>query len=209
MEYYLCILDFEATCWENNENKEQMEIIEFPSVLYKITEKEDKSIIEFVGEFAEYVKPTRNTILTKFCTNLTGITQSTVDKADIIQNVYKRHRVWIANNVPINSRFIIGTCGHWDLATQLPREIKNKNLQKHSYYGKYINVKYEFQNFYKIKCGGMTDMLSKLNINLEGRHHSGIDDSRNTAQIMIRMINDGYKYSNMTINDVTDKKYIY
>ena len=38
MKYYLCVLDFEAICWENSTNKEQMEIIEFPSALYKITE---------------------------------------------------------------------------------------------------------------------------------------------------------------------------
>ncbi len=33
MEYYLCILDFEATCWEGSVNADEMEIIEFPSVL--------------------------------------------------------------------------------------------------------------------------------------------------------------------------------
>ena len=37
--YYLCVLDFEATCWKDSTNKEKMEIIEFPSVLYKIDEK--------------------------------------------------------------------------------------------------------------------------------------------------------------------------
>lgn len=204
MEYYLCILDFEATCWINSENKEQMEIIEFPSVLYKINET--TKTIEFVSEFSEYVRPTINPILTPFCTELTGITQETVDKADIINNVYKRHRVWISQNVSPGSNFIIGTCGHWDLATQLPREIKNKNLKKEKYYATYINVKDEFKNFYKTKCGGMTDMLKKLNIELEGRHHSGIDDSRNTAKIMLKMIADGHKYSDFVINKVGENK---
>ncbi len=37
MEYYLCVLDFEATCCDKDEfTRKQMEIIEFPSVLYKI-----------------------------------------------------------------------------------------------------------------------------------------------------------------------------
>jgi inhibitor of KinA sporulation pathway (predicted exonuclease) len=48
----------------------------------------------------------------------------------------------------------------------------------------------------------MTDMLDKLNIPLEGRHHSGIDDSKNTAKIMIKMIQDGLKYSNMNIHEI-------
>lgn len=200
MYYYLCVLDFEATCWENSENKEQMEIIEFPSVLYKINEKTKKP--EFVSEFAEYVKPTINPILTNFCTELTGIQQETVDKSDTIDNVYKRHSKWLSENVPIKSNLIIATCGHWDLATQLPREIKNKSLSKHKYYSKYINVKDEFKNFYKTKCGGMTNMLEQLNIPLEGRHHSGIDDSRNTAKIMFKMIDDGHKYNDFKFHFV-------
>jgi len=201
-EYYLCVLDFEATCWENSENKEQMEIIEFPSVLFKITENEDENSDEFISIFSEYVKPTINSKLTKFCTELTGITQEVVDNSDIFKNVYKRHVKWIAENVPQDSNFIIATCGHWDLATQLKRELKNKKLASHSYYNKYINVKDEFQNFYRMKCKGMTDMLERLNIPLEGRHHSGIDDTKNIAKIMIKIIQDGHTYSNMSINQL-------
>lgn len=37
MIYFICVLDFEATCFENNEvARNKMEIIEFPSILYKI-----------------------------------------------------------------------------------------------------------------------------------------------------------------------------
>ena len=62
MEYYLCVLDFEATCWNNSEHKNQMEIIEWPSVLYKVTENENGSIAttQLIGEFQQYVKPTIN-----------------------------------------------------------------------------------------------------------------------------------------------------
>lgn len=200
MEYYLCVLDFEATCWENSENKDQMEIIEFPSVLYKINES--TNAIEFVSEFAEYVKPTKNPILTKFCTDLTGITQDTVNKADTFKKVYQRHQNWLSENIPKDMAYVIATCGHWDLATQLPRELKNKKVSKSPFYSFYINVKEEFKFFYKMKCSGMSDMLSKLNIKLEGRHHSGIDDSRNIAKIMIKMIQDGHKYDDFYFNAV-------
>lgn len=100
MEYYLCVLDFEATCWENSENVEQMEIIEFPSVLYKINET-DKTV-DLISEFAKYVRPTINHILTAFCTELTGITQEVVDKADTIDVVYQQHIEWLNNiNIPM------------------------------------------------------------------------------------------------------------
>ena len=36
------------------------------------------------------------------------------------------------------------------------------------------------------------DRVCSLGLALEGRHHSGIDDSRNIARILQRMIADGY-----------------
>ena len=187
--YYLCVLDFEATCFEHDEKpKHQMEIIEFPSILYRITDKTYK----FINQFHQYVKPTMNTILTEFCKNLTGIQQDTVNKAQTIDIVYKEHIKWLNINVPDGYEVYICTCGHWDLKTMLPREIKNKKLTSHRYYNKYINVKDEFEYFYKTKTSSMTNMLSFLKIELEGRHHSGIDDTKNISKIMMQMITDGH-----------------
>lgn len=62
---YLLILDFEATCGGNGEG----EIIEFPTLLYDLRKNEVQT------QFHEYVKPVRHPTLTKFCTELTGITQ--------------------------------------------------------------------------------------------------------------------------------------
>lgn len=203
MIYYLCVLDFEATCWKDSSNKEKMEIIEFPSVLYKIDEKNKSA--EFVSEFSKYVRPTIVPILTEFCTELTGIQQNSVDTADTIDIVYKQHRQWISEYVQPNDKFIIATCGAWDLFTQLPREIKNKSLQKNAYYNKFINVKSEFEYFYNKKSGGMANMLTKLNLPLIGRHHSGIDDTRNIAAIMLKMIKDGHLYKNYIIKNILEK----
>jgi inhibitor of KinA sporulation pathway (predicted exonuclease) len=198
MEYYLCVLDFEATCWENSENKEQMEIIEFPSVLYKINEI--NGTCEFISEFAKYVKPTMNPQLTKFCTELTGITQETVNSAETIDKVYLAHSKWIESHVPYQADFVFATCGHWDLRTQLPREIRNKNLKTKRIYKTYINVKDEFEYFYKRKAGGMLGILDFLSLKLDGRHHSGIDDTKNIAKIMLTLIKSGHRFSNFYFN---------
>ena len=42
----------------------------------------------------------------------------------------------------------------------------------------------------------MTDMLEKLNIELVGTHHSGIDDSRNIARIVQKLAKDGHIFDN-------------
>lgn len=66
---YLLVLDFEATCGESEFPRDQMEIIEFPTIVYDLQEKKE------VGRFHEYVKPVIRSRLTEYCTQLTGITQ--------------------------------------------------------------------------------------------------------------------------------------
>lgn len=199
MKYFLCVLDFEATCWDNNSKpKQQMEIIEFPSILYEIDE--EKNTQTFISKFAKYVKPCINPTLTAFCTDLTGITQSTVNSAETFKDVYTQHIKWLKTHVPFDSIFLFATCGHWDLATQLPRDIKHHKLKLHSYYTSYINVKDEFEIFYQKKAKGMTGMLDALGLKLEGRHHSGIDDTHNIAKIMLYLIENGRTYNNFNIN---------
>ena len=201
------MLDFEATCWgsDNGNMTEQMEIIEFPSVLYRVVEEyysseNIKSIdITELSTFAEYVRPTMNPVLSDFCTELTGITQATVDAADEFAAVYERHQKWLAANLPVGARLIMATYGHWDLKTQLPRELRNKALRAHEYYKTYVNVKEEFKTIMGERAGGMPDVLAKLGLPLVGRHHSGIDDTRNIARIMFVLIGRGHIYDKFTI----------
>ena len=198
MEYYLCVLDFEATCWDDNyKPKSEMEIIEFPSVLYKINEQNSTYI--FISEFQEYVKPSKNDV-SEFCTELTGITQTMVEFAPSFSDVYNKHIEWLNTNVPADKTFIIATCGHWDLRTQIHRDIKNHKLKLHSYYYYYINVKDEYENFYKMKARGMPCMLESLGLTLDGRHHSGIDDTKNIAKIILHLISEGREYKHFIIN---------
>lgn len=43
-----------------------------------------------------------------------------------------------------------------------------------------------------MKAYGMTGMLERLGMEVKGRHHSGIDDSRNIARILRRVVSDGW-----------------
>ena len=192
---YFCVLDFEATC----EDKEKREIIEFPSVLYKITKKRGKYDLNFISEFHEYVRPVIIPKLSKLCTDLTGITQDIVDRADLFENVYNRHYEWLKKNTDrIDSVYFV-TCGNWDLGVQLPKEISDKNISTYyPVYKQYLNIKKEFEEFYKVKAGSMVSMLNKLKLTLDGRHHSGIDDTKNIAKILIKMAEDGYTIARMS-----------
>jgi len=55
----------------------------------------------------------------------------------------------------------------------------------------------------EIKCEkvmGMTSMLEKLNLELDGRHHSGIDDARNIAKVAQHLIDLGLTFSHEMVH---------
>lgn len=45
-----------------------------------------------------------------------------------------------------------------------------------------------------MKASGMMDMLRILDLNHEGRHHSGIDDCKNIANIVKEMGSEGFEF---------------
>lgn len=63
---YLLVLDFEATCWNNNDRGRKNEVIEFSVVMYDVNEG------RIIDEFQQYVQPSEFPILSEFCIELTG-----------------------------------------------------------------------------------------------------------------------------------------
>ncbi|XWV26574.1 exonuclease [Tupanvirus soda lake] len=184
---FVCVLDFEATC-DDNVKYFDNEIIEFPSVLLKY---DDKNGYVVVSEFQKFCKPLKKSIITNFCNQLTGITQEQVDNGFNFPDVLNDHHKWLIAET--GGDVIILTCGFWDLGTVMISECKKWNIVPPKTYLRFINIKNDFKKFYKHNKGlGMATMLNILNINLEGRHHSGIDDCRNIAKIWQRMISDGF-----------------
>ena len=47
----------------------------------------------------------------------------------------------------------------------------------------------------KSQVYGMTDMLEKCGLKLEGRHHSGLDDSKNIASCAIACMKKGFEFT--------------
>lgn len=55
----------------------------------------------------------------------------------------------------------------------------------------WIDIRKAFGHCYK-KRGGLSYMLKQLDIEPRGMLHCGLDDSRNIASIVIRIIRDGF-----------------
>ncbi|CAD7965167.1 unnamed protein product [Amoebophrya sp. A120] len=181
---YYAILDFEATC--EHDHSIEPEVIEFPTVIL------DVETLEVVAEFRKFVKPVLNPKLKYFCRNLTGITQEEVDNAGDFPGVYQDWKGFMAH-FP-NSLLI--TCGDWDVETMLPGQLKLCGLPD-DVERSFCNIKIIFANllgdprkhknyvYYRNnKQDAMVIMLEACALQLDGRHHSGLDDSRNIAKIV-------------------------
>jgi inhibitor of KinA sporulation pathway (predicted exonuclease) len=181
---HLVVLDFEATCDDVAPPKPQ-EIIEFPSVLLRVSEER----FEVVDAFESFVRPVHHPTLTPFCTALTGIQQRDVDAAPPFPEVLAAHLAWLrSHGLPLEGElpYAFVTCGDWDLRTMLPNQLRASGLDDvPAPYRRWVNVKVPFRAWRPRKgAAGMPQMLALLGLELEGRHHRGIDDCRNIVKIV-------------------------
>ena len=70
----------------------------------------------------------------------------------------------------------------------LPSQCALLGVQVPDYFRRWINVKILFMQALGIKGRGLAMMLQHLGLQLEGRHHSGIDDCRNILQILVSLV---------------------
>lgn len=185
---YICVVDFEATCEENNPRNFIHEIIEFPIVLI------DTHTLEIVDSFQEYVKPQLNPKLSDFCVELTGITQEMVDKADPFPRVLRRVVDWLQEKeLGTKYKYTLLTDGSWDMSKFLHTQCRLSRLRYPPFARNWINIRKSYGNYYKVARNQtrLNCMLENLGMRYEGRPHCGLDDSRNIARVAIRMLKDG------------------
>ncbi|KAL0486969.1 exoribonuclease [Acrasis kona] len=192
---FLCVIDFEATCDDYNVNHgdQLQEIIEFPAVLL------DTEVLKVVDTFQVFIKPEVEPILTDFCKNLTGITQDQIDNGINLLDAMKRFDDWLhvthsVISTGLERNFAIATDGPWDIKNMLFNDCKRKNILDYfhdvKYYSEWVNVRRMYKSEYG-RAGGITSQLQGLNMTFEGKEHCGLDDAKNIARIVIKMITDG------------------
>lgn len=195
------VLDFEATC-EADRHIADAEVIEFPMVLV------DARTATPVAEFQRYVRPVKNPVLSRFCTELTGITQDMVRGRDPFPVVYSEALQFLAEaglgDAPPMRSYCVVTCGDWDLKTMLPAQLRVSGQQ---------GTPLSFQRWCNLKkcmsqlgfgngsggggpapplgLSGIPDMLQMVGLPMQGRHHSGIDDCRNLAAVLCALLRRG------------------
>ncbi|XP_070811297.1 ERI1 exoribonuclease 2 [Pituophis catenifer annectens] len=193
---YLIIIDFESTCWKDV--RRCQEIIEFPAVLLNTSNGEIET------EFHMYVQPQEHPTLSEFCIELTGIKQDQVDEGVPLHISLSQFSKWI-HKIQEEKNIVFGSTGaapeeklcafvtwsDWDLGICLHYECKRKQLRKPNILNSWIDLRATYKSFYSRKPQGLNGALKDVGITFEGREHSGLHDSRNTARLAWKMIRDG------------------
>ena len=77
----------------------------------------------------------------------------------------------------------------------LPAQCSLSGIPVPWYASKWVNIRKHYRRFYKVEkfqtILTLEIILENLGMRFEGRPHSGIDDARNIAKILVKMIHDG------------------
>lgn len=79
----------------------------------------------------------------------------------------------------------------WDMARFLRGQCEISEIPYPKWAKRWINVRKSFSNFYDLTKVKLTTMLEHLGLVFEGHHHSGLDDSRNIARVVLCLLRDG------------------
>ena len=186
------VIDFEATCDEPY-NPDPQEIIEFPAVVV------DPGGVHDAAEFHTYVRPVAHPRLRAFCEKLTGISQDDVNAAATFPEVLTLFDAWWQTHAGDDA--LVVTCGDWDLGSLLPRQCTQHGLPVSAWAHNWANLKRVFAwNFpHATDRASLVEIAAALGVVMAGRLHSGIDDARNIAAVLWRMLEMGIDVANTAI----------
>ncbi|MEM8863414.1 MAG: 3'-5' exonuclease [Chloroflexota bacterium] len=166
------VVDIEATCWKDWENAAEMETIEIGAVKLDVSLKE-------VDEFSIFIRPVINPILSDFCTRFTSIKQSDVAGANTFPKAFEIFFDWIGPEP-----FVWYSWSDYDRKRLMDDLVYHKQpipAQLHNHQ----DLKKLYADAEKLpKHVGMRRALKYLQIDYLGRQHRGIDDAKNTAEIL-------------------------
>lgn len=194
---YILVIDFEATCEEHPPRNYLYEIIEFPVVLV------DVHLQRAVAEFHRFVKPRHKAQLSAFCKELTGIQQSNVDEAASLEEVILQFERWYHQTLPPNARTVFATDGPMDFKEFMHQHsVLRQQIRFPTLFYQWIDVKKSFAQFFQCQQGKIKAMLEVLHCPFEGRLHSGIDDARNIARIVIGLLQWGCTFCDVPLSRI-------
>jgi inhibitor of KinA sporulation pathway (predicted exonuclease) len=165
--------DLEMCCWDDGRMPRTGEIIE---VGLAIVDLEKKEIIKR-GQY--YIVPDEDEI-SEFCTSLTGITQSIINKqgrklVDVVESIKKNFG---------GKQTIYASWGRDDQV--IFKECDRKGINRPFFETLNIKTLYKLQHKDDGRYG-MKRAMHRNGLQMEGKHHSGSDDAYNLGRLLLSM----------------------
>jgi 3'-5' exoribonuclease 1 len=174
------VVDLEATCYSNDDTTRPVdfrnEIIEIGAV--KLDENGNE-----IDRFEKFARPLIHPVISKFCNELTTITQEDIDYADELGDVLVQFFEWCDNSTLVS-------WGHYD-KSQLSKDLISNGLE---YLLPELNDHYSLKHLHgqwnKLRKGGigLSGALKFEKLTFQGQPHRGIDDAINIANIFRKYI---------------------
>lgn len=162
----LIFCDFEFTC-----NQSPTQIIQIGATKLSDDLKE-------LGHFSAYVKPSSNIPLSSFCTQLTGIIQEDIDKADSFEVVFQRFSAWIGD-LGASKLVFWGSNDAQELSREIARyKIKAPFLEAFNFQ-KHLEGQIQGQL-------GLKRASELFEVSFEGVQHDALYDAINLKNIYIK-----------------------
>ena len=168
----ILVIDVESTCWEGYPPPGQMtEIIEVGLCLV------DTASLERLEKRSLMVRPQKSTV-SAFCTELTGITQEMAEAGMTLSDVV--HILMDEYRAPER---LFASWGDYD-RNQFRRNCDSYGIP-YPFGPTHLNVK----NLFSIAWGlrqelGIDSAMERLGLTMVGRHHRGVDDAWNIAELL-------------------------
>jgi inhibitor of KinA sporulation pathway (predicted exonuclease) len=177
----LAVVDIESTCWGSRHTPDgaaqsihNMEIIEIGCALANRQG-------EILDTQSFLVRPTRNPVLSDFCTELTGITQEMVDAAPTLPEAIEAMNAWLGD---LPDDFIWCSWGNYD-RLHLEAQSQLDGAWPVILARPHLNLKRIWRRTTgQKKKNGLASALAFHDLAFEGSHHRGVDDARNMARVL-------------------------
>lgn len=178
VELWIC-LDFEWTCDEGEHREvhsDEGEIIEFSYAVY------DVNVQRCVCDGQYYCKNLR-TPITKFCTDLTGISDDTLKDAGSLRDALDALDRSLSSEGLAGRQKCAVAHGPADLELMLPRNCKALDLKVPSYLSRYVDLREATQSYLAAKgirnkrASSLKQICEALKLEMIGDEHCGLDDS--------------------------------
>jgi len=116
-----------------------------------------------------------------------------VDRAETFTEVLDKFNLWLEEKgLGTTHTFALVTDGTFDVGKFLRLSCQQESLEVPVWAEKWLNIRRSYGNFYHTSNHHrLENMLDRLNMKFEGNAHSGLDDAKNIARVVSRMLMDG------------------